>query len=90
MYKPSNPAPLYPAVGWVGNLLPLSFLFAFNLCVLPRAPPACESACRCRQPTNLANVRQISTQKLKRPPGVCITKRARRRSCSHKIPLRKG
>jgi len=35
----SNPAPLYPAVGWVGNLLPLSFLFAFNLCVLPRPPP---------------------------------------------------
>jgi len=35
MYKPSNPAPLYPAIGWVGNLL----LFAFNLCVLPRAPP---------------------------------------------------
>jgi len=21
MYKPSNPAPLYPAIGWVGNLL---------------------------------------------------------------------
>jgi len=35
MYKPSNPGPLYPAIGWVGNLL----LFAFNLCVLPRAPP---------------------------------------------------
>jgi len=35
MNKPSNPAPLYPAIGWVGNLL----LFAFNLCVLPRAPP---------------------------------------------------
>jgi len=39
MEVPSNPAPLYPAIGWVGNLLPLSFLLAFNLCVLPRAPP---------------------------------------------------
>jgi len=37
---PSNPAPLYPAIGWVGNLLLLSLLFAFNLCVLPRAPPS--------------------------------------------------
>jgi len=35
MAEPSNPAPLYPAIGWVGNLL----FFVFNLCVLPRAPP---------------------------------------------------
>jgi len=27
------------AFGWVPNLLALSFLFAFNLCVLPRPPP---------------------------------------------------
>jgi len=39
----SNPAPLYPAIGWVGNLL----LFAFYLCVLPRAPPG-----RCHRPMN--------------------------------------
>jgi len=38
MDEPSNPAPLYLAIGWVGNLLPLSF-FSFNLCVLPRSPP---------------------------------------------------
>jgi len=52
MYNPSNPAPLYPAFGWVNGgfpqkpILPLSFLFAFNLCVLPRPPPAYEKSHR--------------------------------------------
>jgi len=41
MYNPSNPAPLYPAIGSVGNLLARKSRSgpAFNLCVLPRAPP---------------------------------------------------
>jgi len=43
MAEPSNPAPLYPAFGWVANLLVLYSppwrMTPLNLCVLPRAPP---------------------------------------------------
>jgi len=53
----SNPAPLYPAIGWVGNLL----LFGFNLCVLPRAPPGLRKF--------RSNGKSFLVPKLKRPPG---------------------
>jgi len=55
----SNPAPLYPAIGWVGNLLPLSFLLAFNLCVLPRPPPGLRNV-RSHEQSLLDPLRKVS------------------------------
>jgi len=77
MAEPSNPGPLYPAFGWVANLLvrnpislsglrmlfPLLFLWVFNLCVLPRPPP---------RPMNLRRLPKCHTRRksfLDAPPG---------------------